>query len=75
MNSILCLYLVEEFPKAVMTATLGNAMEALDLTHKPVLEEEKEKEDFVDPWNVVGSSVKGIDYEKLISEEKANVRN
>jgi hypothetical protein len=51
----------------VMTETLADTMEALDLTKKPTVDGE---EDFVDPWNVVGSSVKGIDYEKLISKRK-----
>jgi hypothetical protein len=50
-----------------MTETLADTMEALDLTKKPTVDGE---EDFVDPWNVVGSSVKGIDYEKLISKRK-----
>ena len=26
------------------------------------------EEDYVDPWNVVGSSAKGVDYDKLISK-------
>ena len=26
------------------------------------------EEDIVDPWKVVGSSAKGVDYDKLISE-------
>ena len=51
-----------------MTEGLAETMEALDLTHKPAVE--GEDDDFVDPWNVVGSSVKGIDYEKLISKRK-----
>ncbi len=50
-----------------MTEKLEDKMEALDLTtNKPA--EEGAKEDFVDPWNVVGGSEKGIDYDKLISK-------
>ena len=30
--------------------------------------DKKEDEDFVDPWNVVSTSDKGIDYDKLISK-------
>ncbi len=55
----------------VMTETLADTMEALDLTKKPTVE--GEEDDFVDPWNVVGSSVKGIDYEKLISNRENNI--
>ena len=49
-----------------MSDKLADTMEALDLTNKP----DADDDDFVDPWNVVGSSVKGIDYEKLISKRK-----
>lgn len=52
-----------------MSDKLADTMEALDLTKKPAVEG-GEDDDFVDPWNVVGSSVKGIDYEKLISKRK-----
>lgn len=31
-------------------------------------EEEEESEDFVDPWTVASSSVKGVDYDKLIGK-------
>jgi hypothetical protein len=54
-----------------MSDKLADTMEALDLTNKPT--EGGEDDDFVDPWNVVGSSVKGIDYEKLISKRKCRV--
>lgn len=48
---------------------IEDKLQALDLTtNKPAAE--TEKEDFVDPWNVVGSSDKGIDYDKLISKSK-----
>lgn len=30
--------------------------------------EEEESEDFVDPWTVASSSVKGVDYDKLIGK-------
>lgn len=50
-----------------MEDKIEDKLQALDLTtNKPT--GENEKEDFVDPWNVVGSSDKGIDYEKLISK-------
>ena len=52
-----------------MSDKLADTMEALDLTNKQTAEG-GEDDDFVDPWNVVGNSVKGIDYEKLISKKK-----
>lgn len=52
-----------------MTDIVVDAMEALDLTQKPPTEEENEEEDFVDPWNVVGTSATGIAYEKIISKK------
>lgn len=52
-----------------MTDIVVDAMEALDLTQKPPAEEENEEEDFVDPWNVVGTSATGIAYEKIISKK------
>ena len=52
-----------------MEGQLDEKMQALDLTvNKAEGTETNEKEDIVDPWNVVGSSEKGIDYEKLISK-------
>uniref|UniRef100_A0A0P6DVA9 Tryptophan--tRNA ligase, cytoplasmic n=1 Tax=Daphnia magna TaxID=35525 RepID=A0A0P6DVA9_9CRUS len=51
-----------------MTDIVVDAMEALDLTQKPPTEEENEEEDFVDPWNVVGTSATGIAYEKIIKK-------
>lgn len=48
-----------------MENKLEDKMQALDLTTNK--QAETEAEDFVDPWNVVGSSDKGIDYNKLIS--------
>lgn len=52
-----------------MEGQLDEKMQALDLTvNKAEATETNEKEDIVDPWNVVGSSEKGIDYEKLISK-------
>lgn len=52
-----------------MSEKLEDKMEALDLTTLKAAEEGA-KEDFVDPWNVVGGSEKGIDYDKLISKKK-----
>jgi len=43
---------------------LSETLEAMDLTTKPT-EQAADEEDFVDPWNVMSSSEKGIDYEKL----------
>lgn len=54
--------------KTIMTDIVVDAMEALDLTQKPPTEEENEEEDFVDPWNVVGTSATGIAYEKIIKK-------
>jgi len=45
---------------------LSETLEAMDLTTKPT-EQAADEEDFVDPWNVMSSSEKGIDYEKLTS--------
>lgn len=55
-----------------MSDKLADTMEALDLTNKQTTEG-GEDDDFVDPWNVVGNSVKGIDYEKLISKIKCHI--
>lgn len=38
-------------------------------------EEEEESEDFVDPWTVASSSVKGVDYDKLIVKFGCNKLN
>lgn len=51
-----------------MAEQLEDKMEALDLTTNR--SNEAEQEDFVDPWTVVGSSDRGIDYGKLISKLK-----
>lgn len=34
------------------------------------VDQDEDKDDIVDPWNVQSSSDKGIDYDKLISEHK-----
>jgi len=55
-----------------MEDQLTNTMEALDLSKKadavPAQEApvEEKDDDFVDPWNVVSKSDKGVDYDKLI---------
>lgn len=59
---------IQASSKTIMTDIVVDAMEALDLTQKPPTEEENEEEDFVDPWNVVGTSATGIDYEKIIKK-------
>lgn len=57
-----------------MEDQLTNTMEALDLSKKadavPAQEApvEEKDDDFVDPWNVVSKSDKGVDYDKLISK-------
>lgn len=59
---------IQASSKTIMTDIVVDAMEALDLTQKPPTEEENEEEDFVDPWNVVGTSATGIAYEKIIKK-------
>jgi hypothetical protein len=55
-----------------MADQVTDSMQALDLTTKasasPVVDGAPEADDFVDPWNVVSTSEKGIDYDKLISK-------
>jgi hypothetical protein len=55
-----------------MADQVTDSMQALDLTTKasaaPAVDGAPETDDFVDPWNVVSNSEKGIDYDKLISK-------
>ena len=55
-----------------MADQVTDSMQALDLTTKgsaaPEVDGAPGTDDFVDPWNVVSNSEKGVDYDKLISK-------
>ena len=55
-----------------MADQVTDSMQALDLTTTgsaaPEVDGAPGTDDFVDPWNVVSNSEKGVDYDKLISK-------